>query len=147
MAFLDIASACLVGKKCRYDGEARENENVRQMYLRGEVMAVCPECFAGLPIPRCPSEIAGGEGKDVLCGQAKVLAKDGSDRTKEFLTGARKTLAQARRCGARCAYLKAKSPSCGCGAIYDGTFSGTLKAGDGVTSALLKQNGIKVIEV
>ncbi|MDD5018289.1 MAG: DUF523 domain-containing protein [Eubacteriales bacterium] len=144
---MDIASACLAGKKCRYDGESREDPKIKEMVERGEVKAVCPECMARLPIPRCPSEIVGGDGGDVLLGSAMVLGRDGSDRTKEFIDGARKTLAAAKKCGARRAYMKAKSPSCGCGAIYDGTFSRTLKKGDGVTSALLKKNGIDVTEV
>jgi uncharacterized protein YbbK (DUF523 family) len=76
-----------------------------------------------------------------------VLSEDGEDRTAEFLRGAQATLEIVKRCGAQRAYLKAKSPSCGCGRIYDGTFTGTLRSGDGVTTALLKRNGIEVIEV
>ena len=82
----------------------------------------------------------------MLRGTAKVLAQDGSDRTREFIEGAKKVLEAARECGAKRAYMKSKSPSCGCSLIYDGTFSGTLKPGAGVTAALLKQNGIEVIE-
>lgn len=144
---MDIASACLTGKKCRYDGEAREDAKIKRLYEQGKVKAVCPECLAGMKIPRCPSEIAGGDGEDVLQGRACVLGQDGSDRTQEFLEGAGKTLAAAKACGAKRAYMKSKSPSCGVAAIYDGTFSGKLKPGMGVTSALLKQNGIEVIEV
>jgi uncharacterized protein YbbK (DUF523 family) len=100
-----------------------------------------------MPVPRCPSEISGGDGEDVLEGRARVVAQDGSDRTAEFIAGAQKTLEAARRCGAKRAYMKAKSPSCGCGRIYDGTFSAVLRSGDGVTTALLKRHGIEVIEV
>ncbi len=144
---MDIVSACLAGIKCRYDGEAREDENIRKLYEQGLVKAVCPERLAKLPSPRCPSEIVDGDGEDVLAGRAKVMAQDGEDLTKEFLDGAEKTLEIVKECGARRAYLKSKSPSCGCGSIYDGTFSGTLRAGDGVTAALLKEHGIEVTEV
>ena len=144
---MDIASACLVGKKCRYDGQAKEDERVIQLYTEGKVSHVCPECLAALPMPRCPSEIVGGSGEDVLCGKAKVMGQDGSDRTAQFVAGAHKTLALAVQAGASRAYLKAKSPSCGYGRIYDGSFSGKLKPGNGVTAALLIQNGIEVIEV
>jgi uncharacterized protein YbbK (DUF523 family) len=144
---MDIASACLAGVKCRYDGESRPDDKIVEMHRQGLVKLVCPECLAGLPSPRCPSEISGGDGADVLEGRARVAAQDGGDRTEEFIRGAQATLEVARRCGAKRAYLKAKSPSCGNGHIYDGTFSGQLRAGDGVTAALLKKNGIEVVEV
>ena len=144
---MDIVSACLAGKKCRYDGESRENTDIKVRYLAGDVVLVCPESFGGLPIPRCPSEIRGGDGNDVLCGDAAVFSKDGDDVTEAFLKGAKKTLEAAKRCGAQRAFLKAKSPSCGCGTIYDGTFSGVLRKGDGVAAALLKKSGIEIVEV
>lgn len=144
---MDIASACLTGKKCRYDGESREDNEIKKLYIEGKVKAVCPECLAGLKIPRCPSEIVGGDGSDVLHGTARVLAKDGGDRTQEFIEGAKRTLDEAKKCGAKRAYLKSKSPSCGVSAIYDGAFSGNLKPGVGVTAALLRKNGIEVIEI
>jgi len=144
---MDIASACLAGIKCRYDGEARPDEKIAEMHRQGLVKLVCPECLAGLPSPRCPSEISGGDGDDVLEGRARVVAQDGGDRTEEFVKGARLTLEAARGCDAQRAYLKAKSPSCGCGRIYDGTFSGKLRDGNGVTAALLKKNGIDIVEV
>lgn len=144
---MDIASACLAGVKCRYDGEARPDDRIMEMYRQGQVKLVCPECLAGLISPRCPSEIVGGDGADVLEGRARVLAGDGGDRTAEFIKGAELTLEAAKKHRVRRAWMKAKSPSCGCGRIYDGTFSGTLRAGDGVTAALLKKNGIVVIEV
>ena len=144
---MDIASACLAGVKCHYDGEARPDERFVELHNKGLVKLVCPECLAGLPAPRCPSEISGGDGADVLDGRAHVHAEDGEDRTAEFVRGAQATLEIAKCCGAQRAYLKAKSPSCGCGCIYDGTFTGTLRSGDGVTTALLKRNGIEVIEV
>ncbi len=144
---MDICSACLIGAKCRYDAEARADAQMKARFAAREIKALCPECLAKLPIPRCPSEIVGGDGGDVLDGRARVLAQDGGDLTIEFIEGAQKFLEAARRCGAKRAYLKAKSPSCGCGRIYDGTFSGKLSSGDGVTAALLKRNGFEVIEV
>ncbi len=144
---MDIASACLAGVKCRYDGEARPDAKITEMYKQGLVKLVCPECLAGLKASRCPSEIVGGDGDDVLNGQSRVMAEDGGDVTAEFVLGAQKTLETARKLGAQRAWLKSKSPSCGSGRIYDGTFSGTLSKGDGVTAALLKRNGIDVIEV
>lgn len=144
---MDIASACLVGKKCRYDGESREDESIKKLYREGKLKPVCPECLAGLKSPRCPSEIIGGDGKDVLKGRAKVFGKDGADRTREFIEGAKKTLDEAKLCGAVKAYMKSKSPSCGVYAVYDGTFSGKLREGCGVASALLKENSIEVVEV
>ena len=144
---MDIASACLVGKKCRYDGQARENAFVKHLYEENKVLPVCPECLAGLESPRCPSEIVGGSGEDVLAGRARVMGEDGSDRTAAFIAGAQKTLEAAQANGAERAYLKSKSPSCGSGRIYDGSFSGTLQAGDGVAAALLKQNDIEVVQV
>ena len=144
---MDIASACLAGVKCRYDGEARADEKITELYRQKQVKLVCPECLAGMPSPRCPSEINGGDGEDVLEGRARVLAQDGGDRTEVFIEGARQTLGMALACGAQRAYLKSKSPSCGCGRIYDGTFTGKLRNGNGVTAALLKAAGINIIEV
>ncbi len=144
---MDIASACLAGVRCRYDGESRPDVKITEMYEQGLVKLVCPECLAGLKAPRCPSEIVGGDGGDVLEGTARVMAQDGGNRTAEFIKGAEKTLETAKKLGAQRAWLKSKSPSCGCGRIYDGTFSATLRSGDGVTAALLKRNGIDVIEV
>lgn len=144
---MDIASSCLAGEKCRYNGEAAEDKRIKQMYLDGMIKLVCPEVLGGLSTPRSPSEIVGGDGKDVIAGKAKVMAKDGSNVTDEFIDGARKTVDIAKQCGAKCAYLKSNSPSCGCGRIYDGSFSGKMCVGDGVTAVLLKENGIQVFEV
>lgn len=144
---MDIASACLAGVKCRYDGEARPDKRIAEMHKQGLVKLVCPECLAGLPSPRCPSEIVDGDGADVLDGRARVLAQDGGERTADFILGAELTLKAAIRLGSKRAWLKAKSPSCGCGRIYDGSFSETLRSGDGVTAALLKRNGVEVVEV
>jgi uncharacterized protein YbbK (DUF523 family) len=144
---MDIASACLVGEKCRYDGRASEDAHVKQLWKQGNVMPVCPEILAGLTAPRSPCEIVGGCGDDVLSGKAIVKDADGMDQTAVFIVAAQRTLAIAISNGSQSAYLKSRSPSCGCGIIYDGSFSGKLVSGDGVTTALLKKNGIIPIEV
>ncbi|MBT7122039.1 MAG: DUF523 domain-containing protein, partial [Clostridia bacterium] len=114
---------------------------------QGKVIPVCPELLAGYTTPRNPCEITLGQGSDVLSGKATVVDIDGIDQTAEFIKGAELTLELAQSHNAKRAYLKSQSPSCGCGEIYDGSFSGDLRQGDGVTTALLKQNGIKVVEV
>lgn len=138
-----IVSGCLAGRPCRYDGEARENKNIKKLVEEKKAVIACPECLAGLKIPREPAEIVGGDGYDVLDGKARVMSKDGKDVTEEFIKGAQKFLEYSQMKGAAVVYLKKKSPSCGCGEIYDGTFSGNLVKGDGVTTALLKRKGIK----
>ncbi|MCK4452122.1 MAG: DUF523 domain-containing protein, partial [Anaerolineae bacterium] len=103
-----------------------------------------PEVAGGLPTPRPPAEIQGGDGGDVLEGRARVVNIEGKDVTAEFLAGARKALRVAQRWDIKEAILKARSPSCGVGPIYDGSFSGRLVEGDGVTAALLEREGIIV---
>lgn len=127
-----------MGERCRYDGAVKG-----RIKIEGAV-PVCPEALGGLLTPRMPAEIVGGDGNDVLCGRARVLTSDGRDVTAEFIAGARATFAVCQRAGAKRAVLKSKSPSCGACAIYDGTFTRTLRAGQGVTAALLMQNGITV---
>lgn len=105
-------------------------------------MLVCPEEEGGLGTPRPASEIAGGSGADVLDGDARVLTDDGRDVTAEYLHGAQVALARAGDAGCRAAILKARSPACGCGAVYDGTFTRTLTEGDGVAAAALRRAGI-----
>jgi uncharacterized protein YbbK (DUF523 family) len=105
---------------------------------------VCPEEDGGLGTPRPAAEIVGGDGADVLKGTARVLTKGGVDVTEEYLAGARYAVEAARAAGAESAILKARSPSCGSGCIYDGSFSRTLKGGDGVTAALLRAEGVEV---
>ncbi|OQB23871.1 MAG: hypothetical protein BWY11_01524 [Firmicutes bacterium ADurb.Bin182] len=139
-----IVSACLCGEFCRYDGGAKPDEEVINLLREGRAVPVCPEQLGGLSTPRSPSEIVGGDGTDVILGKAKVLSKEGADVTGAFLKGAKAVLKIAENHGAKKAILKAGSPSCGKGLVYDGSFSGRLKPGDGVTAALLCQNGIKV---
>lgn len=100
--------------------------------------------MGGLCTPRPPAEIVGGAGEEVLSGSARVVANNGSDVTDAYLRGAKEALEACRRFGADSAILKSRSPSCGCGAVYDGTFSRTLRPGDGVTAALLKRCSIAV---
>ena len=140
-----LISACLLGVRCRYDGGHSRSTAAIKHHETEPLISICPEQLGGLPTPRPPAEIVGGDGEDVLANKAKVITEAGEDVTDAYLRGALDTLRIAQSHGATQVILKARSPSCGCGAIYDGTFSGTLKAGDGVTTALLKQHGIEVI--
>ena len=108
-------------------------------------MLVCPEVDGGLGTPRPAAEITGGDGADVLAGRARVVTRDGRDVTEAYVAGARRALEAARAAGAETAILKARSPSCGKGAVYDGSFSRALQSGDGVTAALLAKSGIRVV--
>lgn len=141
-----LVSACLLGIKCKYNGRDNKNNKVIE-YLKGrEYIKVCPESMGGLKSPRLPSEIEYGyDGKDVIEGRAKVFSQDGSDLTKEFLNGAKVCLDLAKKYDVGLAILKESSPSCGGSKIYTGNFEDKKKAGQGVTSCLLKINGIRVL--
>ena len=141
---MKIVSDCLIGINCNYKGESKLNQNLFEDFKKGYLFPVCPEVLGGLPIPRLPAEIRDGNGLDVLKSKAKVINSDGFDVSCYFVKGAFSVLNIAKALNTKEAILKAKSPSCGCGKIYDGTFSRTLIKGDGVTTALLKKNGIKV---
>lgn len=132
---MDIVSACLCGINCKYNGGNNFNPRVYRLLIEGKAIPVCPEVFGGLPTPRTPSEIRGD----------RVFMKSGEDVTEHFLEGAMKTLKVAQAVGAKRAILKQRSPSCGCGKIYDGSFEGKLIAGDGITTRLLKEHGIEVV--
>ncbi len=134
-----IVSACLAGVNCKYSGTNNENNDIVELVRQGKAIPVCPEQLGGLPTPRTCCEIVMDEE-----GNKKVLSKDGQDYTKEFIDGAEKTLAIAKIIGADEAILQPRSPSCGYGLIYDGTFSGNLIKGNGLTAELLMQHGIKV---
>lgn len=144
---MKLVSACLIGVPCRYDGQARRREEMAELVRSGEARAFCPEALGGLESPREPSEIVGGDGFDVLDGRAKVVSRGGRDVTADFVRGAEAVLALCRKYGAEEVLLKSKSPSCGVGRIYDGTFTKTLRPGFGVTAAVLKRNNIKVVEI
>lgn len=132
-----IVSACLLGVECRYDGGSNKlpDEKLSEFKEKYELIPVCPECYGGLTTPRVPSERVGD----------RVLSKIGTDVTAEFSRGAEAALYLAKLFGADIAILKENSPSCGSGTIYDGSFSGTLIPGDGVTAELLKKNGVTVL--
>ncbi len=143
---MKLCSACLLGIKCAWDGKDRyKNKKVIELAKREILIPVCPEQLGGLPTPRIFQEIQGGTGDDVLNGKCKVLNKEGKDVTKFFIEGAYEVLKIAKLLGIKEFIAKQKSPSCGCGKIYDGTFTKRLIKGDGVTTALLKRHGIKVI--
>ena len=127
-------SACLAGMPCRYNGTGVPDETVLQWVASGRAIAVCPEVLGGLPVPRPAAESVG----------ETVLTWEGTDVTAEFVSGAKLALRLVREKGCRCAVLKARSPSCGCGLIYDGTFSGRLIAGDGIFARLLRQEGFQL---
>jgi uncharacterized protein YbbK (DUF523 family) len=111
---------------------------------QGRAVLVCPEDEGGLGTPRPAAEIVGGDGSDVLDGRAEVRTREGADVTAEYLAGAVISVERAAENGCRAAILKARSPACGCGAIYDGTFSHTAKVGKGVAAAALERAGLEI---
>jgi len=129
-----LVSACLLGLRCRYNAEPVANERVLALAKTHTLIPVCPEQLGGLSTPRPPAERLG----------ERVVSNDGTDVTSAFVRGAEETLLLARTLGCKTAILKARSPSCGHGRIYDGLFSGTLIPGSGVTAELLAKNGIRV---
>jgi uncharacterized protein YbbK (DUF523 family) len=120
-------------------------DEIQKLIKEGKAIPVCPEQLGGLSTPRNPAEIVGGDGEDVLDGKARVIDNQGRDVTDAFIRGAYETYRIAKTIGADEAILKEKSPSCGSCWIYDGSFQGKKKPGVGVTTALLKRKGIKVI--
>lgn len=133
---MKLCSACLLGKNCRYDGTNKRNEKVVELSKTEELVSICPEELGGLETPREPAEIQ---------NDGKIRTKSGEDATEKFIKGAEETLRIVKENNIREAILKQGSPSCGCGKIYDGTFSGKLIEGDGVVTRLLKKNGVIVI--
>ena len=138
-------SACLAGRACRFDGSANADDEVARLVAEGRAVLVCPEVDGGLGTPRAAAEIEGGDGADILAGRARVVTAAGADVTDAYVAGARRALRAAEEAGATKAILKARSPSCGKGGIYDGSFSRSLRSGDGVTAALLGAHGIEVV--
>lgn len=132
---MKLCSACLLGIKCRYDGRDALNEKVIELLKTDILIPVCPEQLGGLPTPREPAEIR----------DERVITRSGKDVTENFKRGAEEVLKIAKLFDIKEAVLKQGSPSCGCGRIYNGTFSGKTVKGDGITTALLKKHGIKVI--
>lgn len=140
-----LISACLLGVKCRHNGRDSKSERVTKTFEADELIPICPEQSGGLPTPRPATEIVGGDGADVLDGAARVITVGGEDKTEAFLHGAHQGLEIAEIHNATHAVLKSKSPSCGCGTIYDGSFTGNLADGDGVTAALFRRHGIEIM--
>ncbi len=129
-----LVSECLIGAACRYDGKCKPDEKVILLGTEHELVPFCPENAGGLPTPREPSEIRDG----------RVYTKDGKDVTESFLSGAEKAWEVFRREHCSCAILKERSPSCGSRHIYDGSFSGTLISGEGMTCRKIRQMGGRV---
>lgn len=129
-----LVSSCLLGENCRYKGDNCRNEKVLVLKGEHELIGVCPEVMGGLSTPRAPSERVGD----------KVLSSEGKDVTENYRAGAEAALEIAKREKVDYCIFKAKSPSCGCGKIYDGTFSGKLVEGNGVTSELFLKNGFSI---
>ena len=144
---MKLVSACLIGVNCNFEGKNWLNLKVFEEFAKGGLFPVCPEVLGGLPIPRVPAEIVGGVGSDVLEDKAKVVNMQGADVTSQFVKGAYEVLKVAQAIGAKEALLTEKSPSCGCGMIFDGSFSNKFISGDGVAAALLKKNGVKVTSI
>ncbi len=129
-----LVSRCLLGECCRYDGASRPHVGVQRLCDHYTLIPVCPECDGGLPVPRPPAERQG----------ERVVNCHGVDVTAQYEAGARHAVSLAKEYGAICAILKLRSPACGRGRIYDGTFTGTLVDGDGVAAEALLQQGIPV---
>lgn len=130
-----LVSACLLGIDCKYNGKNNAISGLEELVSKHTLIPICPEQLGGLSTPRKPAEISG----------EKVINKDQVDVTKEYEKGAEEALKLAKLYKCKYAILKERSPSCGSGKVYDGTFSKTLVAGDGITTKLLKENGITVI--
>jgi len=129
-----LVSACLLGACCRYDGESKAHPEMAALAEQHILIPVCPEQLGGLPTPRPPAERKG----------ERVVTQTGTDVTEQYRRGAEEALKLCKLLGCEAAVLKERSPSCGCGEIYDGTHSKALTAGDGVTAELLKMQGIPV---
>lgn len=143
---MKLISACLLGIRCAWSGDDKyRNERAIQLSKVETLIPVCPEQYGGLPTPRAPQEIQGGVGEDVLNGKCKVMNKDGKDVTGQFIRGAEETLKIANQLKVKEFIAKSGSPACGSSQIYDGSFSGRLIDGEGVTAALLRRNGIRII--
>lgn len=131
-----LISACLLGLSCRYDGGSKpiDKDKLKALMEKHELVPVCPESLGGLPSPREPSERRG----------YRVVMRSGRDVTENFMRGAEQALYLARLFGCEGAVLKERSPSCGSGSIYDGSFSGTVTQGDGIAAEVLRANGVRL---
>ena len=140
-----IVSSCLAGMKVRYNGTDCLHITIQKLLEDGRAISVCPELLGGFQTPREPAEIVGGNGYDVLDGNAMVMDKRKQDVTDAYIAGAYKTLDIAKQLDAKLIVLKENSPSCGSGFIYSGKFNGIKKEGVGVTTALLRRKGFEVV--
>lgn len=131
---MKIVSACLAGVKCNFEGKSKPCQKVIELVKKGKAIPVCPEQLGGLPTPRIPSEIR----------DDRVVTKEGDDVTSFFQKGGEEAFRIASLVKCTEAIMKARSPSCGSGYVYDGTFSGMLREGDGIFTTKLKKKNIKV---
>ena len=133
-----LVSHCFLGEPCRYDGTSRLDRQVIELHRAGHnLIPVCPEILGGLDVPRAPAEIQ---------PDGRVVTATGEDVTAQYLAGAERVLEIAKENGCTAAVLKARSPSCGCGEVYNGTFTHTVKHGWGITARLLNEAGITVMD-
>jgi len=139
-----VVSACIAGCNCRHDGELLLNEKILKLVGEKKAIPLCPEILGGFGVPREPMEIIGGEGEDVLEKKAVIRDRNGNDVTEKVLSGVKEVVLTIKRLNVKYVILKTKSPSCGYGEIFDGTFSGKLKKGNGVLTAALLKEGIKI---
>ena len=139
-----LVSACLLGHRVKYDGGTNTHDLILRYHERGQFLAVCPECFALLPVPRPPMELCHVTGAALLAGKGKAVDRNGLDTTEYLLTGAQKVLKIAETYEIRTAILKESSPSCGVHVVHTGDFDGRKQPGMGVAAALLKAHGIRV---
>lgn len=126
-----VVSACLLGRQCRYDGSSVPFPQAAMLEERYILIPVCPEVLGGLQTPRSPSELVEG----------RVISREGDDCTEAFLQGAQRALEIAENSGCKRALLMDRSPSCGYGAVYDGSFRGILIPGKGIFASLLESKG------
>jgi uncharacterized protein YbbK (DUF523 family) len=131
-----LVSACLAGRECAYDGSARPNDEIMRLVREGRAVLVCPEEEGGLTTPRPAAEIQ---------PDGSVLTNGGVDVTAQYEEGARIAVRRAREKGCTTAILKARSPACGCGAVYDGSFTHELTEGDGIAARALKEAGVEIV--
>ena len=132
-----LVSACLLGLNTKYDGTNNYSIDIDEFLKDYDVIPICPEIMGGLPTPRIPAEIL----------DDRVITKDGKDVTEQFIKGANEVLFLAKKYNIKKALLKLKSPSCGYGKIYNGTFTNTLINKNGITAELLKENNIEIITI
>jgi uncharacterized protein YbbK (DUF523 family) len=147
---MKVCSACLVGIECKWDGKGKRIPKIKELFLNNKVLPLCAEQLGGLPTPRPCSGILNGVGADVLDGKCIVVNEKGENITKQFVKGAHQVLALIKDLNINEAILKKKSPCCGVGKTWQMSevnhkFVNKLVEGDGVLTALLKRNGIKVI--